>query len=108
MLQGPYPLSQAGDVCVKNGPGVCAFSRERDRISFVGRSDTDLHRRLRQSAEHADGYRYFWFAESVSPKEAFLLECICYHEYRPADNPNHPAAVPGARWKCPVKDCDRA
>jgi len=107
MVQGPYPLSQAGDVYVKSGPGVYAFSRNRERIEFLGRSDTELHLRIRQSAEQADGYRYFWFEDAASAKDAYLQECRCFHEHRPPDNLNHPTASPGADWKCPVKGCDQ-
>jgi hypothetical protein len=108
MLQGPYPLSQAGDVYVKSGPGVYALSRDRERITFMGRSDTDLHLRIRQSPEQADGYRYFWFEDAESPKDAYLKECAYFHEYRPPDNLNHPAVPAGTDWKCPVKGCDQA
>lgn len=67
-------------------------------VSYTGRSDTDVNKRLH---DWVGKYKYFKFAYSSSPKDAFEGECNLYHDYRPADNAVHPARPNGSGWKCP-------
>ena len=70
---------------------------------YVGRSDTDLSRRLN---EHLDeGYTHFRYSPAGSVKSAYEKECRQYH-YRldngNIDNVRHPARPRGTNYRCPV------
>ena len=103
MLNGPYPINPAGSQ-LRTGPGVYVLSRDGRGAAYVGRSDTDVRSRMLQSARGGT-YKHFWFEYTSSPRDAFLKECEYYHQYRPADNANHPAVPPGTNWRCPVGGC---
>lgn len=101
--EGPIPVDQIPEV--GPGPGAYILSRDGKNAHYVGRSDTDLGWRLRQSVAEGYGYRYFWFQYAPSPMQAYRLECNWYHEYGPSDNTVHPAVPPNANWRCPVSGC---
>ncbi len=66
--------------------------------SYVGRSDTDLNKRLH---DWVGKYKYFKGTYCASPKQAFEAECNLYHDLTPPDNVNHPARPSGSGWECP-------
>ena len=66
--------------------------------SYVGRSDTDLNKRLH---DWIGKYKYFKYAYCTSAKDAFEAECNLYHDHKPPDNSVHPARPEDAGWKCP-------
>ena len=104
-LSGPYPLSKVRDYVDPDYMGVYVLSRDGKERTYVGRSDSDLSRRLVQSADAGD-YSYFWFDYASSERNCYLKECELYHKYDPPDNTVHPAVPYGANWRCPDKDCE--
>jgi hypothetical protein len=85
----------------KVSPGIYALDATSSgpfKISYVGRSDTDLNSRLQS---WIGKYRYFKAAYSSSPKAAFEGECHLYHDYKPSDNQVHPARPVNSGWECP-------
>ena len=68
------------------------------KVSYVGRSDDDLCRRLR---DHMGCYDIFKAYYADNANQAFENECVDYHEINPADNKTHPARPAGSDLKCP-------
>lgn len=92
--------------CKSLRPGVYLLFRN-GRLVYVGRSDFDVYRRLRNSLRHGtlayNGTIIVY--ETSSAREAYRLECRLIHRHRPCDNSIHPAVPAGANWRCPVKTC---
>ncbi len=105
MLLGPFPITRVDVYVTQQSPGVYLFSRDGKTAAYVGRSDTDLNSRIKQSVQEGLGHTYFWFEYTSSSKDAYLKECDYYHKYNPKDNVNHPAAPLGMNWRCPVIGC---
>ena len=73
---------------------------------YVGRSDSNLRERIKISAKERK-CKYFWFKETTSPKNAYLLECEYYHKYEGIlDNGIHPDVPDGTYWRCPIEGCE--
>jgi len=109
-LNGPYPLAheKIDAVVTRESPGAYIFGRASNGtfyVSYVGRSDSDVNRRLH---EHVEEYPSFKFGYFPSPKPAFEKECQLWHDFRgpegELDNKNHPARPEGTDWGCPVCD----
>jgi hypothetical protein len=69
-------------------------------VTYVGRSDTDLRRRLTQ---HADAKRAEFFIYDIhyTAEQAFTVECSLFHNtYRLTSNKIHPATPAGAALSC--------
>lgn len=70
-------------------------------IVYVGRSDTDLRRRLIQ---HADANRADFFTYDIhwTREQAYVMECALFHNTRhQAMNKIHPAIPAGEAVPCP-------
>lgn len=86
----------------RKSPGNYALSYSNDgtfSVNYVGRSDTDLNRRLKEHL--GSGYKRFKYSYASTPEEAFDKECRNYHDFTPRDNGNHPDRPRGATWRCP-------
>ncbi len=71
-------------------PGAYILSRDGRTANYVGRSDTDVGSRIKQSV--AQGYyTHYWFEYATSPRIAYIKECEYYNKYKPLDNTNYPA-----------------
>jgi hypothetical protein len=105
-MEGPYSVDEMSDFVDSGYVGVYVLSRRADAVAYVGRSDSDIRRRLSRSIQEGTGYRYFWFCYESSPMQAYKRECRLYHRYQPPDNTVHPAVPPDANWRCPVSDCE--
>lgn len=105
MLMGPYSTNNVDLYVTRAHPGVYIFSRDGRTAVYVGRSDTDVGFRIKQSASEGYRYTHFWFEYASSPRDAYLKECEYYHKYNPPDNTNHPAVPFGTNWRCPVTGC---
>jgi len=105
-MKGPYKLSQVKLSDMPIRPGVYILSRGGTRISYVGRSDTDVIKRILQSKNEGEGYTYFYYKYSTSPMQAYRSECILWHKYNPPDNSKHPKIPHGTFWRCPVRGCN--
>jgi len=104
-MRGRYSLSKVDFYVTRTLPGTYILSRDGKVAHYIGRSDTDLASRIKNSGREGHGYKYFWFEYSASPMRAYYLECEWWHKYHPPDNVNHPALPPGTYWKCPVPGC---
>jgi len=104
MLMGPYSINDVDLYITRASPGIYILSKDGKTASYVGRSDTDVGLRIKQSATEGY-YTHFWFEYASSPRDAYLKECEYYHKYNPADNTNHPAVPFGTNWRCPVIGC---
>ena len=73
------------------------------QIKYVGRSDTDLNRRLKEHL--SDSYEAFMFNIQNTPEEAYIEECWNWHgcdgeEW--LDDEIHPDRPEGCTEICPV------
>lgn len=104
-LRGPFSLTNKGvdDEVISTSPGAYALGKTDDggifHIHYVGRSDDDVHGRLKDHV--TQWYPQFKYEYYSSPKAAFEKECDLYHDFKPPDNVNHPARPTGSGWKCP-------
>ncbi|WP_170130972.1 hypothetical protein [Deinococcus yavapaiensis] len=86
--------------------GVYVLGRDERgfKPGYVGRSDTDLQRRL-ATHNHRDEFEYFIFRYAGSPEEAFRLECELWHAHEETAsgmlNRIHPDAPSGSGLECP-------
>jgi len=104
-MVGPHRISNISRYVTKVSPGVYILSRDGRVAHYVGRSDSDLASRIKNSINEEIDYKYFWFQYATSPMRAYYLECEWFHKYLPPDNTNHPAVPPGTSWRCPVSGC---
>lgn len=67
---------------------------------YVGRSDTDLNKRLK---DWVGKYKRFKFMYHTTKKQAYEKECNLYHDWKDQiDNDVHPDKPDGTDYKCPV------
>ena len=102
-LRGPYILSweEIGRTVQRASPGVFVLGTLEtalSRPSIVGRSDTDLARRLRF---YAGFDTHFGFSLCASAEIAFLAECELFHDLEPAFSLLHPELPEGLGLRCP-------
>ena len=76
-------------------------------VCYVGRAtDQPLKERLKQHiGEHPKKYKYFKYSYASTPKEAYLKECINYHDFGDGGslfNEYHPSKIPGDDTLCPI------
>lgn len=105
-LFGSYPLTteKINEVVTGVGPGAYALGyRSADGKTFtiqrVGRSDTNLNKRLH---DHVGNYKRFKYGYFSSAKDAYYAECRLYHGFNPPDNFIHPDEPDGTNLSCPV------
>jgi len=113
-MDGPFPLTndEINDVVFRSSAGNYALGHtitedgERSFIvEYVGRSDTDVAKRLKQHV--GENYKQFKYSHAASPKQAFEKECKNYHDFGGIDgldNEVHPRRPDGSKWKCPCCD----
>ena len=88
---------------VNNRPGVYLFFKTiNGPPRSVGRSDTDLYRRV-----SGRPYRYYQYKHTNDDIDAYEWECEYYHRYFKSiknENINHPAKPSGLKGSvvCPV------
>ncbi|MHC4663510.1 MAG: hypothetical protein ACYS8W_17765 [Planctomycetota bacterium] len=107
-MSGPYKLSDAviDNLITQISPGNYALGYTDDGgtfvVQYIGRSDDDLYRRLKEWV----GSKYTKFEYSLAPgkKVAHEKECMNFHDFGGAeklDNDKHPERPAGTDWKCP-------
>ncbi len=103
-LKGPFALTDA-DInreVSQTSAGVYALDQNYDsgpfRITYVGRSDTDLNQRLH---EHMPKYKRFQFGYFATAQEAYEKECALYHDFNPPARISHPTRPHGTKLRCP-------
>ena len=105
-LRGPYALDSdtIDRIVTRTSAGAYALGRVSDKtfyISYIGRSDNDVHGRLKKWAEKYSSFKFEYYG---SPKAAFEKECNLYHDWGESeklDNDIHPQRPEGSDWKCP-------
>jgi len=111
-MDGPYFLSEEtiDEVVTLTSPGNYALGDEGKerafRVSYIGRSDTDVNDRLKEWVSNTNS-PLFKFSYATSPKAAFEKECLNYHEFGESealDNEIHPRRPDGQNWICPLCD----
>lgn len=105
-LFGSYPLTteKINEVVTGVGPGAYALGYDSsDGKSFyiqrVGRSDTNLNKRLH---DHVGNYKRFKYGYANTIEDAYYAECRLYHDFNPPDNFIHPDAPDGTNLSCHV------
>ena len=68
-------------------------------IDYVGRSDSDVKKRLHDHIGENSEFKYEYYASS---EEAFDKECYLYHEFQPPRNKIHPAQPADNDWQCMI------
>ncbi len=111
-MMGPYPLTQDDiNLRIPEGKiGNYAFGYINERgafvVEYVGRSDTDLKKRI----PHGIGlYKLYKYSLAASVQEAFEKECKNYHDFggsKGLNNTIHPDRPIGKNYNCPVEGCD--
>ena len=79
---------------------------KRFKVSYVGRSDSDLNAELKKGLPL--GYSQFMFSYARSREDAFMKEAKNYHFFggRKLDNKRHPERPNGVvNLECPVEGC---
>jgi hypothetical protein len=103
-----YPLkSEEIDDHVPSSIGNYALGFQRNNQfvpKYVGRSDTDLNKRLK---DHVGEYQRFKFSTTTSAVAAWKKECKNYHDWRSQiGNKIHPARPEGKskeKYPCPAR-----
>lgn len=108
-MNGPYPLSAPSidaQITRKSCGNYALGYENSDRkfmVCYVGRSDSDVNKRLKQWIDESE-WPLFKYSYATSSKDAFERECANYHDFSPRDNSNHPDRPNGSGWKCPRCD----
>jgi len=104
-MEGPCPFTeQSIDAHVRAAIGNYALGCTENRkfeVQYVGRSDTDLNRRLKDHLN--EGFREFRFSYAGNIIAAYRNECRYYHQDHPRLNEIHPDRPDGLdSLQCPV------
>jgi excinuclease UvrABC nuclease subunit len=86
-LKGPFKLTEHNLYFVPSKPGVYLLGDQQGKVIYVGKSDSDLARRLRDQlmARHVEATQ-FWYADTWSEQEAAHLEDVLTRKYAPSGN----------------------
>lgn len=116
-MLGPFALTdnEVNKRVSENVMGNYAFGyidkKSAFRVCYVGRSDSDLKKEIKQQmkTDRAKGCTHFKFSTAKSKKEAFEKECRNYHDFggnTKLHNKNHPDKPDGTEYECPVEGCE--
>lgn len=112
-LRGPYSLDKntIDRVVARRSPGAYALGKQKGDsfyVSYVGRSDQDVHERLQDWVGH---YAVFKFEYYPTAQAAYEKECLLWHDFGgdrgTLNNEVHPARPRGTGWQCPRCDAFR-
>lgn len=88
--------------------GVYIITNSQNEVLYVGRSDTNLQRRIKDHIDEKSDYKNFYYEEATSEKDAYEKECYLWHKYTPRDNKIHPDVPSNSKnWKCPISTCQK-
>ena len=85
-MKGPYDFTheRINDYVINNHLGnyVLGYVKNGNfKIKYVGRSDTDINRRLHEELKKYGRLPFFKFSYAKTKKEAYLKECKNYHDF---------------------------
>ena len=82
--------------------GTAGKKRNLGIVGYVGRSDTDLRAEIKSYIGKRI-HPHFKFSYANSAEEAYLKECLNFHDFGMEKKGQiHPAKPAGSRTKCPV------
>jgi excinuclease UvrABC nuclease subunit len=86
-LKGPFKLTEQNLYFVPSKPGVYLLGNQQGNVVYVGGSDADLARRLRDhlKASHVEATQ-FWYWDTWSQQEAADLSDALSRKYAPSGN----------------------
>lgn len=99
---GPYQLNplSISELVGTLRCGVYVLTRDDGIYRYVGRSDTDVFRRLFSWV--GKDYTAFTFCLTPTAQQAYEMECQLYHQWKlQLDNENHPDRPFRGAW-CPI------
>jgi len=76
------------------------YEEDYFKVGYVGRSDTDIRKRLLQHSKNNE-YDYFFAIPTDTIFEAYKLECREWHRFFDINNSIHPDAPNNLPYKCP-------
>jgi excinuclease UvrABC nuclease subunit len=86
-LKGPFKLTEQNLYFVPSKPGVYLLGNQQGRVVYVGKSDADLARRLKDHLKTGYGEAtQFWYSDTWSPQEATDLSETLAKKYIPSGN----------------------
>lgn len=109
-MKGAYSLVEAQiNANVLSQAGTYVLVNNSNSAVYIGRADSDLNARLKDHllwnetnpCLKRSGVVNFYFENTASSKDAYILECDWYHRYRPTCNIAHPAKIT-LNLTCPV------
>jgi hypothetical protein len=106
-MRGPYDLAdeKIEEKVTESSPGNYALGNEGDNgvfvVGYVGRSDTDIKRRLKAWSARAKSKLMFKFSYAPDSRAAYEKECEHFHAFRPPGQHVHPHPPKGEAWCCP-------
>lgn len=105
MLKGWEDISLLENFIDENFIGVYALSRNGINVHYIGRSFSELIKKIESAMLEENYYRFFAYEYALNEVYAYTLECRYYHECKPPDNFFHPVSPKGSNLKCHVKGC---
>jgi hypothetical protein len=107
-----YDLSRQkiAEAVTQLSPGTYALGRVQENgfcPLYVGRSDHDVARELREWVGEKARYKVFVFSYAGTAQAAFEKECEHFHDFggtERLDNAQHPQRPPHSDWLCPRCD----
>ncbi len=87
----------------KNSVGVYCLGKKTPKgfcVGYVGRSDTNLKRRLLQHVQNGK-FSQFYFIPTKTIFDAFRMECREWHRFFELSNVIHPDAPKNLPYICP-------
>jgi hypothetical protein len=103
-MSGPFTLKDLHLFLPEKSAGAFILSRNGRSADRIGSSAHDVAAAIRVMARDSE-YRYFWFATTSTPEQAYEFEHGWYHRYRPADHTSPPIPYPGLDWRCTNEGC---
>ena len=112
-MPGPWLLDEESLAQVETRPGVYVLGREQSGTFsglYVGRSDTDLKRRLAEHLPAREANSFirlyapdrFHFQYTATAYEAYRMECSLFHSAQYRAYPFHRGPVQNWDWERPL------
>ncbi len=112
-MAGPWLLDEGSIASLESRPGVYVLGREQSGVFrglYVGRSDTDLRRRLAEHLPAREANAFirlhapdrFHFQYTATAHAAYGMECTLFHSAQYPASLFHPDPGQNWDWECPV------
>ena len=110
-MKGPFQLNEKTidkNITLKSAGNYALGYEDKDNafiVEYVGRSDTDLNKRLKDWTDSK--YELFKYSYATTAKTAFTKECNNFHDFggtKKLDNAIHQDRPDKSNWECPRCD----